>query len=347
MVILGGWLQSPGTGVKAEGQTRICGCVQRARVLLFPPRRPSHPRDQSQPILWYWCTSRGEATCLCEIKLEMMWRVIINELKGKLMYRLNWSQIVQNRRAPERKLHPESKHRHRKFSLCLRMCWVATAFEDVLLKLWWMKTVGVGEHEFALLLFKASEVTAGLRRLLFAPSLLCGCPALTPLRVRSCVPRRNITGSDQYLHAHSGFCLLQVPMIPSASTLTRRLRWVQSNQRRCRTSFLFLAQWPRSSWGNGWPRRPWISPASWRLGYASLTCASRPSLATRRMSFSSPTDSSAQRSASPACCNEHVNSQTKSFMESGVCRGQGYVKQPYVQDLLGRWGRGEITVTSH
>ena len=78
-------------------------------------------------------------------------------------------------------------------------------------------------------------------------SLLCGCPALTPPpRVCSCVPRRNITGNNRYLHAHSGFRLLQVPMIPSASTLTRRLRWARSNRRRCRTLFLFLARWPRS-----------------------------------------------------------------------------------------------------
>lgn len=181
-------------------------------------------------------------------------------------------------------------------------------------------------------------------------SLLRSCAAALrwpPLRVCSCVPCRNITGSNQYLHAHSGFCLLQVPMIPSASTLTRRLRWVQSNQRRCRTSFLFLAQWPRSWWGSGWPRRPWISPASWRLGYASSTCASRPSLATRRMSFSSPTDSSAQRSASPACCNEHVNSQRKSFMESGCAGVRVYVKQPCVKDLLGEVGQGWDNCKSH
>lgn len=77
--------------------------------------------------------------------------------------------------------------------------------------------------------------------------VLCSCPALTPPpNVCSCVPRRNKTGSNQYLHARSGFCLLQVPMIPSASTSTRRLRWVPSNRRRCRTLFLFSARWPRS-----------------------------------------------------------------------------------------------------
>lgn len=50
----------------------------------------------------------------------------------------------------------------------------------------------------------------------------------------------------QYLHPGSWLCLLQVPMIPSVSTSTRRLQWALSSRRRCRTLFLFLAQWPRS-----------------------------------------------------------------------------------------------------
>lgn len=103
--------------------------------------------------------------------------------------------------------------------------------------------VGVGEHGFAS--FQRGWGHSGTTETV----VLCGGTALTPLpplpHLQLC-PSLNKKGSNQYLHAHSGFCLLQVPMIPSASTSTRHLQWVPSNRRRFRTLFLFSAQWPRS-----------------------------------------------------------------------------------------------------
>lgn len=141
-------------------------------------------------------------------------------------------------------LYQKNGTRHRKCSLCLRMYWVARAFDDVLLKPapavenCWCRWARVCYFSKTL---RSQRHYGGWHSLLRR-----GCPALTP-SMFAAVSLTEIKRAAINTCMHTQVSVsLQVPMTPSASTLTRRLQWVPSNRRRCRTLFLFSAQWPRS-----------------------------------------------------------------------------------------------------